>query len=167
MIKWFQVTVYGLLALVLPTTFFPVFAEEGSTVSTTTNVGTTTADKPAASMAPALSPLQKAYKRNRELRKNLREARSKLATQTVRTRSLEKKLLQRNIKPVVDDVELANARRAEAREPESTSFAEFFAGFSWLWLLFSFAMLVVGFWAGMAWLREHNRKKLGGMHLRI
>ncbi len=39
--------------------------------------------------------------------------------------------------------------------------------FSWGWSVFSFAMLVVGFFAGMTWLREVNRKKLGGMYLRI
>lgn len=172
MVKWFQVAAYGLL--VLPMIFFPVLAEEGGAgVPSTGAAGTTTettpgtAAKPAVSAAPALSPLQKAYKRNRELRKDLRESRSKLATQTARARSLEKKLLQKDIKPVVDDVEFANARGAGTREPESTSFTEFFADFSWLWLLFSFAMLIIGFWAGAAWLRERNRKKLGGMHLRI
>jgi uncharacterized protein YgiM (DUF1202 family) len=39
--------------------------------------------------------------------------------------------------------------------------------FSLGWSAFSFAMLVVGFFAGMLWLREVNRKKLGGMYLRI
>ena len=39
--------------------------------------------------------------------------------------------------------------------------------FSWLWLLISFAMLVTGFIAGVIWLRELNRKKMGGMYLRI
>jgi hypothetical protein len=39
--------------------------------------------------------------------------------------------------------------------------------FSLGWSVFSFAMLIVGFFAGMFWLREVNRKKLGGLHLRI
>jgi len=39
--------------------------------------------------------------------------------------------------------------------------------FSWLWLLISFAMLITGFVAGAIWLRELNRKKMGGMYLRI
>lgn len=39
--------------------------------------------------------------------------------------------------------------------------------FSWLWLLITFAMLVTGFIAGAVWLRELNRKKMGGMYLRI
>jgi uncharacterized protein YgiM (DUF1202 family) len=39
--------------------------------------------------------------------------------------------------------------------------------FSWVWLLIAFAMLVVGFVSGALWLREVNRKKMGGMYLRI
>ncbi len=39
--------------------------------------------------------------------------------------------------------------------------------FSLIWLAVAFAMLVIGFVAGVIWLREVNRKKLGGMHLRI
>jgi SH3 domain protein len=35
------------------------------------------------------------------------------------------------------------------------------------WGVFSFAMLVLGFFAGMVYLREVNRKKMGGMYLRI
>lgn len=37
----------------------------------------------------------------------------------------------------------------------------------YLWLFISFAMLGVGFFAGMWWLRETYRKRLGGMYLRI
>ncbi len=176
MVKCLQMVVYGLLVLVLSVILFPAFAEESGTGSATatgtTGTETTTgtaAAKPAVSVVPTLSPLQKAYKRNRQLRQDLRKTRGKLATQTARIQSLEKKLLQKNTKPVVDDAEFANTRRASSRirEPEATSFTEVFAGFNWLWLLVSFAMLIIGFWAGVAWLREHNRKKLGGMHLRI
>ncbi|MFV1997217.1 MAG: TIGR04211 family SH3 domain-containing protein [Acidiferrobacterales bacterium] len=39
--------------------------------------------------------------------------------------------------------------------------------FSWLWFLISFAMLITGFIVGVIWLRELNRKKMGGMYLRI
>lgn len=35
------------------------------------------------------------------------------------------------------------------------------------WLAFSFAMLVIGFFAGLQWLRESYRRRLGGMYLRI
>ncbi len=35
------------------------------------------------------------------------------------------------------------------------------------WVAVSFAMLIIGFFAGVIWLREVNRRKLGGMYLRI
>lgn len=41
------------------------------------------------------------------------------------------------------------------------------AGLDFLWLGVSFAMLLVGFGLGAIWLRERNRRKLGGMYLRI
>lgn len=41
------------------------------------------------------------------------------------------------------------------------------AAFAYGWLALSFAMLILGFVAGVVWLRERNRKKLGGMYLRI
>jgi hypothetical protein len=40
-------------------------------------------------------------------------------------------------------------------------------GFSYLWLGISFAMLVIGFAAGVRWLRESIRKRSGGMYLRV
>lgn len=46
--------------------------------------------------------------------------------------------------------------------PQNTSFLSVF-----LWLGFSFAMLIIGFIAGMKWLRESIRKRSGGMYLRI
>jgi SH3 domain protein len=41
------------------------------------------------------------------------------------------------------------------------------AALDFLWLGVSFAMLLVGFGLGAMWLRERNRRKLGGMYLRI
>jgi hypothetical protein len=40
-------------------------------------------------------------------------------------------------------------------------------GFGYLWLVISFAMLGIGFAAGVKWLRESIRKRSGGMYLRI
>ena len=37
----------------------------------------------------------------------------------------------------------------------------------YLLLAFSFAMLILGFFGGMWWLRERYRRRLGGMYLRI
>lgn len=39
--------------------------------------------------------------------------------------------------------------------------------FSYLWLGISFAMLGIGFAAGVRWLRESIRKRSGGMYLRV
>ena len=41
------------------------------------------------------------------------------------------------------------------------------AQLDFLWLGVSFAMLLIGFGLGAIWLRERNRRKLGGMYLRI
>ncbi len=46
-------------------------------------------------------------------------------------------------------------------------FYNFLKSLHFLWLGISFAMLIIGFAAGVIWLREVNRKKLGGMYLRI
>lgn len=35
------------------------------------------------------------------------------------------------------------------------------------WLIFSFAMLIVGFFAGIQWIRRAYRRRMGGMYLRI
>jgi uncharacterized protein YgiM (DUF1202 family) len=35
------------------------------------------------------------------------------------------------------------------------------------WLIFSFAMLIVGFFAGIQWIRQVYRRRMGGMYLRI
>ena len=52
----------------------------------------------------------------------------------------------------------ANANQEKAAEN---------AGFAWGWLILAFAMLGVGFGIGVVWLRERDRKRLGGMYLRI
>ncbi|MFQ5545953.1 MAG: TIGR04211 family SH3 domain-containing protein [Acidiferrobacterales bacterium] len=46
-------------------------------------------------------------------------------------------------------------------------FYNFLKSLHFLWLGISFAMLIIGFAVGVIWLREVNRKKLGGMYLRI
>lgn len=54
------------------------------------------------------------------------------------------------------------AAPAVAPPPTATGFT-----FSFVWLGISFAMLGVGFAAGVAWLRESIRKRSGGMYLRV
>lgn len=40
-------------------------------------------------------------------------------------------------------------------------------GFSFLWLVIGFAMLVVGFVGGVVWVKESIRRRMGGLYLRI
>ena len=56
----------------------------------------------------------------------------------------------------------ASAEPAVAPKPATTD-----GGFSWGWLGFAFAMLVLGFVAGLLWLRESIRRRSGGMYLRV
>lgn len=56
---------------------------------------------------------------------------------------------------------------ADAGSPAPVVAAADSAGISYGCVALSFAMLVLGFVAGAVWLRERNRKKLGGMYLRI
>jgi uncharacterized protein YgiM (DUF1202 family) len=57
----------------------------------------------------------------------------------------------------------AEAAAPTVPEPPSTDASDF----SWGWLVLAFAMLWIGFGAGVVWLRERHRKRLGGMYLRI
>jgi len=57
-------------------------------------------------------------------------------------------------------------------EPDADSgfkqrFLDFVRALDFVWLGISFAMLVIGFAVGVVWLRERNRRRLGGMYLRI
>jgi hypothetical protein len=62
-----------------------------------------------------------------------------------------------------DEPQMGLASRVGATE----RFYTFLKSLHFLWLGISFAMLIIGFAAGVIWLREVNRKKLGGMYLRI
>ena len=62
-----------------------------------------------------------------------------------------------------DEPQMGLARPVGATE----RFYNFLKSLHFLWLGISFAMLIIGFAAGVVWLREVNRKKLGGMYLRI
>ncbi|GMR20108.1 MAG: hypothetical protein BMS9Abin36_0703 [Gammaproteobacteria bacterium] len=49
-------------------------------------------------------------------------------------------------------------------EPERSDSSD---GSNLLWIVISFAMLGIGFMSGVIWLRENNRRKLGGRYLKI
>ncbi len=69
-------------------------------------------------------------------------------------------------KPLAAAVSNTETPVAEVDTPRAASCVESPA-FTYGWLALSFAMLMLGFVAGIVWLRERNRKKLGGMYLRI
>lgn len=72
----------------------------------------------------------------------------------------------RDVEKPPADTAHSEAPASDARPPLPSPCTEA-GGFSYGWLALSFAMLILGFIAGVMWLRERNRKKLGGMYLRI
>ena len=85
---------------------------------------------------------------------------------------LETELAQANAKLAQSEVELEQARTALAevrRAPKQQRPAEVPAagGSTALWLAIGFAMLGIGFLAGIVWVRESIRRRMGGMYLRM
>lgn len=99
----------------------------------------------------------------------LAKLRTDLAAAQARAGQLEAKLAQESAR----GAELAQtAEQARAQASQAAAVAEQAppaddTDFPWGWLVLAFAMLWVGFGAGVVWLRERNRKRLGGMYLRI
>lgn len=107
-----------------------------------------------------------------QTRKQLALSQQSVREQTKRASTLEQKLKS------LEQAKAAETKAAEAAaaseamsEPEipvqSDDIAAAGFHFHWLWFLIAFAMLVTGFVSGIIWLREVNRKKMGGMYLRI
>lgn len=122
----------------------------------------------------AQNELQRANSELSKLKSQLVDTSKKAKEANTRASVLEKKLTEMGAglesrtesdgSKAAEDVTKATngATGTQARGPASTDFY-----FSWLWSLIAFAMLVTGFIAGVTWLRELNRKKMGGMYLRI
>ena len=102
--------------------------------------------------------LAKSRAQTTEAQARLTEAQSALAEQTEKIKELEKNAAD---KPTPATLVAATVEPIEPRAAD-TGFS-----FSYLWLGISFAMLGVGFAAGVQWLRESIRKRSGGMYLRI
>jgi hypothetical protein len=88
----------------------------------------------------------------------LKKAQSTLAEQAEKIKELEKNAADR---PAPAPVAI------KAPPPVTPAVANTGSGFSYLWLGISFAMLGIGFAAGVRWLRESIRKRSGGMYLRV
>ncbi len=90
-----------------------------------------------------------------ETQARLKAAEEALGRQTGRTEELNRQLAAASKPAPV-------AEPAAAPKPAATD-----GGISWGWLGFAFAMLVLGFVAGLLWLRESIRRRSGGMYLRV
>jgi len=95
----------------------------------------------------------------------LAKAAKDLAEANARVKQLEAAVAQQSahsaeLAKTVEQAKVQTPAEAAAPAPEA-------ADFPWGWLVLAFAMLGFGFGAGVVWVRERNRKKLGGMYLRI
>jgi SH3 domain protein len=107
-----------------------------------------------------------------QARKQLALSQQSAREQTKRAGTLEQKLKSlEQAKAAETEAAEATAATDAMSEPDipAQSDGVVAAGFHfhWLWFLIAFAMLVTGFVSGIFWLREVNRKKMGGMYLRI
>ncbi|MCR4302494.1 MAG: TIGR04211 family SH3 domain-containing protein [Sulfuricaulis sp.] len=96
-----------------------------------------------------------------EAQAQLKKAQTTIAEQAGKIKELEKNLAE---KPTPAPPPAAVADKSPLVKPGTTD-----TGFriSYLWLGISFAMLGIGFAAGIRWLRESIRKRSGGMYLRV
>lgn len=97
-------------------------------------------------------------------RAELKELRLQLAQSRARPEPMEAALAQEKAR-AAEHTAAAPPEAAAASAPETPPPSS--SWFILLWLAVSFAMLGIGFALGVFWLREHHRKKLGGMYLRI
>lgn len=119
----------------------------------------------------AQNELQQANSELSKLKSQLGDASKKAKEAKTRASALEKKLTEMGgaLENSTETDDNSAAKDATETTDETTVRGPAISGFyfSWLWLLIAFAMLVTGFIAGVTWLRELNRKKMGGMYLRI
>ncbi|MDH3309450.1 MAG: TIGR04211 family SH3 domain-containing protein [Gammaproteobacteria bacterium] len=99
-----------------------------------------------------------------EAQAQLKKAQATIAEQAVKIKELEKSLAE---KPAPAPVPLPAAPVAAKSPPVKPTTTDTGFRFSYLWLGISFAMLGIGFAAGVRWLRESIRKRSGGMYLRV
>lgn len=110
-------------------------------------------------LAKLQEELAKSRAQTAEAQAQLKKAQSALAEQTDKLKELER---DSAAKPPPAPV--APIAKSPPVMPGATDNG---FSFSYLWLGISFAMLGVGFAAGVRWLRESIRKRSGGMYLRV
>jgi hypothetical protein len=115
---------------------------------------------------PARSQMEGLKSQLNTLKAQVDKAQASLVQETAKSADLARRLAEKTAQAETLSVQTPSPAPAAATPADGQPSTEH-AWFSLGWSVFSFAMLVVGFFAGVAWLREVNRKKLGGMHLRI
>lgn len=105
----------------------------------------------------------------KRLQAELKWARAALKRQREKTKALEKQLSAQATRPIaVDDSEYSSKPVIlSSKTGKPVTGGKGGIQLHLLWIGISFAMLVVGFLSGVAWLRKRHRKRLGGMHLRV
>jgi len=108
---------------------------------------------------------------------DLTKARADLAGAQARIGQLQAKVAQESARgaELAQTAEEAKVAASQAQQAVQQAEQEAVAqaastdeeDFPWGFLVLAFAMLWIGFGAGVVWLRERHRKRLGGMYLRI
>ena len=104
--------------------------------------------------------MTKSRKETAEAQAQLKKAQAAAAEQVEKIKELEKAVVEKPATPLP-------ATPAPVPPPVGKTSKDAGFIFSYLWLGISFAMLGIGFAAGVKWLRESIRKRSGGMYLRI
>ena len=162
-----------LIGLVLPVAPATAAATEPGSTATQASDGagqTTTGDGTSPASTPAVSrPANQSRDQAKRLQAELKWARAALKRQRERTKALEKQLSAQATRPIAVDDSEYSSRPVILSSKTGRPVTGRKGGMQvhLLWIGISFAMLVVGFFSGIAWLRERYRKRLGGMHLRV
>lgn len=109
--------------------------------------------------------LTKSRKETAEAQAQLKKAQAAAAEQVAKIKELEKAAADKPAAPPTATPVPVPPPVAAPPVGKTSKDAGFI--FSYLWLGISFAMLGIGFAAGVKWLRESIRKRSGGMYLRI
>ena len=119
---------------------------------------------------PARAQLDRAQADLTKVRADLARAQARIAQLDAKVaqesaRGTELAQTAEQAKEAATQAQLA-AQQAEQEAAAQVASAEE-EDFPWGLLVLAFAMLWIGFGAGIVWLRERHRKRLGGMYLRI
>jgi SH3 domain protein len=93
-----------------------------------------------------------------KMQAQLQQAQIALTQETAKTKELTDKLAQLPGNTPAEPMQIP-------KQAGNPSAAENYLNVGWL--IFSFAMLIVGFFAGIQWIRRAYRRRMGGMYLRI